>query len=115
MTPRQSLSVVVPVTVAERQQQNTEWVGLPGAALIRRGELTGVLVVKSPYEQGSDEPTVVNLKWIKTAITPVNTSGLIPVSQGLEVGDRVVLNPSADLQDGQPVVIDNAGSANGRG
>jgi len=115
MAPGQVVSVVVPVTVAERQQQNTEWVGLPRAALIRRGQLTGVLVVKSPGEGGSDEATVVNLKWIKTAITPVNTSGLIPVSQGLEAGDRVVLNPSADLQDGQPVVIDNAGAANGRG
>lgn len=113
IAPGQVVSVVVPLAGVERQQQNAAWVGLPEAALIRRGQLTGVLVVKSPDEQGSDGPAVINLKWIKTAITPVNTSGLIPVSQGLDVGDRVVLNPSADLQDGQPVIIDNAGAAGG--
>jgi hypothetical protein len=33
-------------------------------------------------------------------------SGFIPVSQGLDAGEIVVLNPSPDLKDGQQVLPD---------
>ncbi|NMT62990.1 efflux RND transporter periplasmic adaptor subunit [Marinobacter orientalis] len=114
LAPGQVVSVVVPVADAKRRNRDTTWVALPQDALIRRGQLTGVLVVRSPGEQVSAEPAVVNLRWIKTATMPAIASDLIPVTQGLEVGDRVVLDPSADLQDGQPVIIENAGTVDGK-
>ncbi|WP_404366840.1 efflux RND transporter periplasmic adaptor subunit [Marinobacter sp.] len=115
LAPGQVVSVVVPVSDRERQQQATTWVGLPEEALIRRGQLTGVLVVRSRDGEASGESAVINLRWVKTATTPANMSGLIPVTQGLQVGDLVVLNPSPDLQDGQPVTIDNPGAVHGEG
>ncbi|MBS3803552.1 MAG: efflux RND transporter periplasmic adaptor subunit [Oleiphilaceae bacterium] len=115
LAPGQVVSVVVPAGEPEQQRQGTAWVGLPEDALIRRGQLTGALVVTSPDDQASGESAVINLRWIKTAATPADTSGLIPVTEGLEVGDRVVLDPSPDLQDGQRVTIDNPGAAHGEG
>lgn len=113
LAPGQVVSVIVPAADPDRQQQGAGWVGLPQEALIQRGQLTGTLVVKRPDDQASGESAVINLRWIKTATTPANMDGLIPVTQGLEVGDLVVLNPSPDLQDGQPVIIDNPGAVHG--
>lgn len=113
LAPGQVVSVVVPVADQGRQQQDTVWVGLPQEALIRRGQLTGTLVVKKPGDWASGESAVINLRWIETAATRANMSGLVPVTLGLEPGDLVVLNPSTDLQDGQPVTIGNPGTARG--
>jgi len=113
LAPGEVVSVVVPVADSKRQNRENIWVGLAEEALIRRGQLTGVLVVKARAEQMSDELAVINLRWIKTATTQAGAINLIPVTQGLEVGERVVLNPSPDLQDGQSVIIRNTGAANG--
>jgi len=113
LAPGEVVSVVVPVADSKRQNRENRWVGLPEEALIRRGQLTGALVVKARAEQMSDELAVINLRWIKTATTQAGAINLIPVAQGLEVGERVVLNPSPDLQDGQLVMIGNTGAANG--
>ncbi|MFO8143033.1 MAG: efflux RND transporter periplasmic adaptor subunit [Marinobacter sp.] len=104
LAPGQVVSVLVPNPDTAQRPQNGHWVGLPKAALIRRGQLTGTLVI----EQSGDGPAV-HLKWIKTTTTPDNGTDLIPVTQGLSVGDKVVLNPSAKLQDGQSVTVKSAG------
>lgn len=103
LSPGQVVSVLVPDRV--QSAQTSEWVGLPRAALLRRGQLTGTLVV----EQNSSS-SVVRLEWIKLANPPANDSELIPVTQGLAVGDKVVLNPSAKLEDGQTVTVKPSGS-----
>jgi len=113
LAPGEVVSVVVPIADSKRQNRENIWVGLPEEALIRRGQLTGVLVVKARAEEMSDGLAVINLRWVKTATTQADAINLIPVTQGLEVGERVVLNPSPDLQDGQLVMITNTGAANG--
>ncbi|XKF16561.1 efflux RND transporter periplasmic adaptor subunit [Halomonas sp. BLK-85] len=103
LSPGQVVSVLVPDRA--QQTQSSQWVGLPRAALLRRGQLTGTLVV----EQASSGPAL-RLEWIRIANPPANNSELIPVTQGLAVGDRVVLNPSPRLEDGQAVTIKPSGS-----
>lgn len=103
LSPGQVVSVLLPNPDTGQQQTTREWVSLPEVALIRRGQLTGTLVVNQP----EGHPTV-HLKWIKTAIPPGNRSERIPVTQGLSVGEQVVLNPSENLRDGQQVTISNA-------
>jgi hypothetical protein len=71
---------------------------LPRAALIRRGQLTGTMV----FEQ-KNEKAFVYLRWIRTVAGEPGENDFIPVSQGLETGELVVLNPSPDLRDGQQV------------
>lgn len=115
LAPGQVVSVVVPVADPRQQQLSAARVGLPQEALIRRGQLTGVLVVKSLGKKASGKSAVINLRWVKTTTSPISPDGLIPVVQGLEPGDQVVLNPSADLQDGQSVTIDNSGAVYGEG
>src|SRR6056297_287578 len=105
LAPVQVVSVLIPGPDVQRQEQEDRWVGLPEAALIRRGQLTGVMIV----EPQGQSPAVVNLRWIKTATPPANISDLVPVTQGLVVGEQVVLNPTAELQDGQSVTIKFAG------
>jgi len=104
LAPGQVVSVLAPNPEA-RQPRNGDWVGLPKTALIRRGQLTGALVI----DESGDTPAV-HLKWIKTTTPPANGTNLIPVTQGLAVGDKVVLNPSAELHDGQAVTVKPAGS-----
>lgn len=106
LAPGEVVSVLVPA--AERQPRQNNWVGLPSEALIRRGQLTGVLVARH-----TDESTKVHLTWVTTANPPANGTNLIPVTEGLSAGEQVVLNPSAELHDGQPVTITIAGSDNG--
>ncbi|PXX92482.1 hypothetical protein DIT71_04610 [Marinobacter vulgaris] len=113
LSPGQVVSVVVPV--AEAKVRNPGSVALPREALIRRGQLTGALVVREPDEASSGDSAVVTLRWIKTSATPASATDLIPVTQGLEVGDRVVLNPSPDLQDGQSVIVETTGADHGKG
>lgn len=104
LAPGQVVSVLAPNPDA-RQTRNGDWVGLPRTALIRRGQLTGALVI----DESGGTPAV-HLKWIKTTTPPANGTNLIPVTQGLSVGDKVVLNPSAELHDGQAVTVKPAGS-----
>lgn len=75
-----------------------KWTALPRSALIRRGQLTGALVL----DQQEDEARV-RLRWIRIAGGVSGDSKTLPVSQGLKRGEFVVLHPSPDLQDGQPV------------
>ena len=103
LAPGQVVSVLVPDRV--QNAQTSEWVGLPRAALLRRGQLTGTLVVEQ-----TSSGSVVRLEWIKLANPPANDSELIPVTQGLAVGAKVVLNPSAKLEDGQTVMVKPSGS-----
>ncbi len=110
LAPGQVVSVLISSPDDQGQKQNDGWVGLPEAALIRRGQLTGVLIV----EQRGDLPAVINLRWIKTATPPADVADLVPVTQGLSVGEHVVLNPAAELQDGQSVTVKFAGPGDGQ-
>jgi RND family efflux transporter MFP subunit len=89
------------VTVVLNKPEDKALLALPEGALIRRGQLTGVLVL----EQKQNE-TFVSLRWIRTVVGERGESGFIPVSQGLDAGEIVVLNPSPDLKDGQQVLPD---------
>lgn len=107
LAPGQVVTVLVPTQNRLSVNDTHDWVGLPESALIRRGQLTGTLVL----EQNGDESRV-HLKWIKTANLPANGSDKIPITEGLSAGEKVVLNPSTALRDGQkvtvkPVVADN--------
>jgi len=87
---------VVDVLLNETGQKGL--VALPRAALIRRGQLTGVLVVEQKQKK-----TFVYLHWIRLAAQNFEENDFIPVSQGLDPGEFVVLHPSSDLRDGQQV------------
>lgn len=87
---------VVDVLLNETGQKGL--VALPGAALIRRGQLTGVFMVEQKQNNA-----FVYLHWIRLAAQNFGKNNVIPVSQGLEPGEFVVLNPSPDLRDGQQV------------
>lgn len=67
----------------------TLWV--PGDALIRRGQLTGVYVAAGP---------VLELRWIRTGD---RRGEAVEVLAGLEAGDPVVRRPSGTLVDGVAV------------
>ncbi len=86
------------VTVLLNETGQKGLVTLPRAALIRRGQLTGVLVVEQKQNKN-----LVYLRWIRLAAQNFGENDFIPVSQGLDPGEFVVLHPSADLQDGQQV------------
>lgn len=101
LAPGQVVSVLVPRSNRQGQDAEDNWLGLPKAALIRRGQLTGTLVVKRP-DSGDPE---VHLTWISIATPPASNNRLVPVTRGLQQGDQVVLNPSAELQDGQQVTV----------
>jgi len=89
------------VTVLLNETRQKGLVALPSAALIRRGQLTGVLVVEQ--KQNKD---VVSLRWIRLVPQKSGENSFMPVSQGLDAGEFVVLNPSSDLQDGQQIRTD---------
>lgn len=86
------------VDVVLKETGKKDLVALPQAALIRRGQLTGTLVLAQ--EKGK---TCVHLRWIHTVAGETGEHDFIPVSQGLEIGESVVLDPSPDLRDGQQV------------
>jgi multidrug efflux pump subunit AcrA (membrane-fusion protein) len=62
---------------------------VPASAVMARGGLTGVFVVKDG---------TARLRWVAAGRT---TAGLTEIRAGLEAGDRVALDP-AGLQDGAP-------------
>lgn len=101
LNPGEVVTVVASQRRTRLNSADEPWVGLPEKALIRRGQLTGTLVVVDE----SDEEPEIRLRWIMTAAPPVNVTDLIPVTQGLKVGERVVLDPSPNLQDGQAVAV----------
>lgn len=92
LQPGQVVDVVLTVPAS------TDWVALPRSALIARGQLTGTMVVDQQQEQ-----PVVRLRWIQTADDVSDDAKTIAVTQGLAVGEHVVLNPSPKLHDGQRV------------
>ncbi len=89
---------VVQVLIQESKVAEKDLVGLPQSALIRRGQLTSVLVVEKV-----DDEYMLRLRWITTTAPETEEQDLIPVTQGLEAGEMVVLNPSLDMRDGQRV------------
>ncbi len=97
-TPPPALQPGLVVDVLLKDTPQKESVALPRAALIRRGQLTGTMV----FEQ-KKEKAFVHLRWIHTIAGEPGENDFIPVSQGLETGELVVLDPSPDLRDGQQV------------
>lgn len=89
---------VVQVLIRESRAAEEDLVGLPQSALIRRGQLTSVLVVEEV-----DGGHVLRLRWISTTAPETEEQDLIPVTQGLEAGEMVVLDPSLEMRDGQRV------------
>jgi YD repeat-containing protein len=69
----------------------TLWV--PAAAVVRRGQLTGVFTV-------DDE--VVRLRWIREGR---RTANAVEALGGLTAGETVVLDPPPELEDGQTVRV----------
>lgn len=65
---------------------------IPRAAVIERGQLTGVFV--------ADSDSVARLRWL---VLGEAEGDFVKVLSGLRTGDRVILSPGADMQDGQPV------------
>ncbi|MFO7726842.1 MAG: efflux RND transporter periplasmic adaptor subunit [Desulfonatronovibrio sp.] len=88
----------VQVLIRESRVAEGELVGLPQSALIRRGQLTSVLVVEE-----MDDEYVLRLRWISTTAPETEDQDLLPVRQGLEAGEMVVLDPSLEMRDGQLV------------
>lgn len=89
---------VVQVLIRESSAAEGDMVGLPQSALIRRGQLTSVLVVEEV-----DDEYVLRLRWISTMVPETRDQDLIPVRQGLEAGEMVVMDPSLEMRDGQRV------------
>jgi membrane fusion protein (multidrug efflux system) len=71
---------------------------VPLTAIVRRGPLTGVFVIRQPEEGRA----VAGLRWI--TIGDVR-DGRVEVLTGLAVDERVVLNPGSRLADGQAVEV----------
>lgn len=97
-TPPPALQPGQVVDVVLHEAEKKDRVALPQAALIRRGQLTGTMVLTQ--EKGKP---FVHLRWIRTVAGEAGETDFIPVSQGLKTGESVVLDPSADLRDGQHV------------
>lgn len=89
---------VVQVLIRQSSSAEGDLVGLPQSALIRRGQLTSVLVVEEV-----DDEYVLRLRWISTTAPDTEEHDLIPVTQGLQAGEMVVLDPSLEMRDGQRV------------
>lgn len=80
------------------RQVRVRWVGaaqpgsprllVPAAALLRRGELTGVYVVAAP---GDGQPAQFALRAVRTGAT--HGAAGVEVLAGLKAGDRVALDP----------------------
>lgn len=114
LAPGEVVTVLVPTADSQPTDQGNPWVAVPEDALIRRGQLTGVLVARVSDQPKRGSSAVIELRWITTANPAIRAANLIPVTQGLEVGERVVLNPSRDLQDNQSVVIRRVGTPRGK-
>lgn len=107
LAPGEVVTVLVPIDDPAGLRGEVNWVGLPTEALIRRGQLTGVMVVESADEKADGDLSAIHLRWIETANGEPGPGNLIPVTRGLEPGEKVVLNPSLDLRNGQLVKIDD--------
>ncbi|MFN2354897.1 MAG: efflux RND transporter periplasmic adaptor subunit [Desulfopila sp.] len=97
-TPPPALLPGQVVDVLLKRTAKKESMALPEAALVRRGQLTGAMVLAQ--EKGK---SFVHLRWIRTVAGEPGENDFIPVSQGLKAGELVVLNPSPDLREGQQV------------
>ena len=78
------------------------WKG-PGLACATRKQNCGAMVVEE--DNGG---RVVRLRWIQTFELVGEEDALIPVVKGVEPGERVVLNPSSELRDGQRIIPNRA-------
>lgn len=80
---------------------------IPRSALIRQGQLTSVMLVKEAPEK--DTTYIVKKRWIVTAssntrsksapISEYTAEYTVKVLQGLQPGERVILNPPSTLND----------------
>ncbi|GAB6058126.1 efflux RND transporter periplasmic adaptor subunit [Desulfonatronum parangueonense] len=93
---------VVDVLVQDRDMDGRVEAALPENALIRRGQLNSVLVVQE--ENGENGGHVLELRWISVTARDHGEGGLVPVAQGLQPGEIVVVNPSLELREGQRVI-----------
>jgi len=75
----------------EREEPRLSTVWIPADAVIGRGQLSGVYVVRRDS---------LDLRWVRTG---VHRGGATEVLAGIEPGDRVVRRPGADFTDGSPV------------
>lgn len=72
-------------------------IAIPSAAVVRRGQLTLVF---------TDESGVARMRIVQVAD---EAGGLTRISAGLADGDRVIVNPPADLADGRAVTASGSG------
>lgn len=75
----------------ERIDRDAPTVWVPGDAVIRRGQLAGVFMVRD---------SAVDLRWVRIG---TERGPAVEVLAGLEAGDRVVRRPGPDVADGTPV------------
>ncbi|WP_017296694.1 efflux RND transporter periplasmic adaptor subunit [Nodosilinea nodulosa] len=90
--------------IALPTSESQETVLIPAAALIQRGQLQGVYVVKPSAAQSSSAPSVAVLRWVKTG---KQQDGQIEIVSGLAAGDRIVTSHIEQLSDGQAIAIQN--------
>jgi hypothetical protein len=80
-------------------QPDNQRLVVPGSALLRRGELTGVYVVAT---RGEGQPDGFALRAVRTGASHGATG--VEVLAGLKAGDRIALDPvRAGLSGAQPV------------
>ncbi|KGF72613.1 RND transporter [Neosynechococcus sphagnicola sy1] len=77
------------------EQQET--ILIPRNALIQRGQLQGVYVVKTNNSQ-----SIAVLRWVKTGH---QQHGQVEIVSGLITGDRIIRTNIGQLSDGQPITI----------
>jgi hypothetical protein len=78
---------------ARFQATGARGIAIPSSAVLRRGQLTIVF---------TEDGGIARMRMVQVAD---EAGGMTRVSAGLADGDRVVLNPPADLTDGRPVTV----------
>lgn len=71
---------------------------VPAAAVVERGQLTGLFVVDGESAGGA----IARLRWIQTGR---EDGGSVEVLSGLRAGERYVLDPPASLTDGSTIEV----------
>ncbi len=89
---------VVHVVLRETGPEGAELAAVPEGALIRRGQLTSVMVVDEVNGKH-----FAHVRWVSTITSEAWEKGFVGVSQGLKAGEHVILDPPEDLKDGQRV------------
>ena len=69
-------------------------IAVPDSAIVRQGPLTGLYIV--------DESGVARLRWVTAG---QSREGRSEILSGLLSGEKVVVEPPAELMDGRPVEV----------